>query len=235
MSGFKSGTMIVAILAGSMLTGSVLANPIISAQLTGPSFGILNLGTASTAGFQSSSTITNPSFAIASIAFNGGSASGGSHPGSGLYAGNTVNVASSPFPVGLPGNSLQNYLVAQANGGTVTVTFNYWQTGVDILWGTADYASGYNLVTGSGDQITGAEVLAAAGLPSSDSGKYNIAVEITGMNPFKSLTFSDTTPKSAFEFAVGEVPEPGTLALMAVGLAALGWMVQRRRRSNSAI
>lgn len=235
MYAFKSGTMVAAVLAGSMLAGSVLASPLISAQLTGPSFGVLNLGTALSAGFQSSSTIMNPTFDIASIAFSGGSSSGGTQTASGLYAGNTANVATSPFPTGLPGNSLQNYLVAQAKGGTVTVTYNSWQTSVDILWGTADYASGYNLVTGNGDQITGADILAAAGLPSSDTGKYNIAVEITALQPFESLTFSDSTSKSAFEFAVGEVPEPGTLALMSIGLAALGWMVQRRRQSNSAI
>src|SRR6185312_14744602 len=192
MNALKTGTLAIALAAGSALAGTALAGPIIHSYTTGPNFMVLDLGTATTAGYQNSDTITNPGFAdISSITFSGGSPNM-----SGVYGGTVAHVAKTPFPAGTPGDSMQNYLVAQANGGSVTINFSSPQTALLLEWGSADVASGYNVVTGGGNTMNGAQILAAAGLPSSDSGTTNFAVEISGLNPFTSLTFSDSTSLS---------------------------------------
>jgi hypothetical protein len=225
-------------LAGAIVSVSLLgaagaagAATVITVQDSGTApFTALNLGTAGSAGLVSTANITSGpaiGFAgISSITFSG--------TGTGVYAGGSSNAAS-PFPLGAPGSSLEEYFAVQP-GGTVTINFSSPQTTLDMLWGTADTPTGYNVVTDGGTHITGAEILALApGSPS--SGSTNMAVEITGLPSFTSLTFTDSVSNQpAFEFDVGRpVPEPATWATMLLGFFGLGTMMRRARAKRGFI
>jgi hypothetical protein len=190
-------------------------------------FNVFNVGTSASTGLINSNTITNPGFDnISSITFSGS--------GTGVYAGSSGNAAS-PFTLGTfsataCSPSCPEYFAAQP-GGTITVTFSSAQTTLDMLWGTVDTATGYNLVTGNGDTITGATINGLLGNPS--SGSVNSAVEVTGLTPFTTLTFQDTTGNSpAFEFDLGAsaTPLPATLPLFASGLGLVGYLAKRRKQ-----
>src|ERR1035441_10543111 len=82
------------------------------------------------AGFVSNATITSgPAIGfdgISSIAFSGAL--------TGVYAG-ASGTAASPFPLGTPGSSLEEYFAAQP-GGTVAINFSTARTTLAMLWGT---------------------------------------------------------------------------------------------------
>jgi hypothetical protein len=219
--------------ASASLAVPAAAATVINVQDSGTApFTALNLGTAGSAGLVSTANITSGP----AIGFDGISSITFSGSGTGVYAGTTSSLAASPFPLGAtPGSSLQEYFAVEP-GGTVTINFSSPRTTLDMLWGTVDTASGYNVVTDGGTQITGAQILAlAAGNPS--SGSTNTAVEITGLPSFTSLTFTDSVSNQpAFEFDIGAaVPEPATWAVMLVGFFGLGTMMRRSRAKQGFV
>ena len=132
----------------------------------------------------------------------------------GVYSGNTASVAASP--------TSGNYLAAEP-GGAVTFSFRAPLTQFQLLWGSVD---SYNSLTfvgsnGSTQLVTGSDIQAADG---SSASAY---VTISGLNAFTKVIASSSSP--AFEFLPDvQVPEPGTLALVGLGLGGLAWMRRRR-------
>lgn len=205
-------------------------------------FPLLNLGTdtAGTNKLQSSSTI-NPGQGVASISFNASS-----NPASGLYAGNPSGDTS---PFGTANGSTVYLSAGGVNSGTagsVTVVFSSPQTSLYVLWGTVDFetsGSGVppdrNAITFSGDgstplTIDGSNVHSADS--SLSSGADNAYVEITGLSPFLTATFTDDKT-SAFEFQLGiptATPLPAALPLFAGGLGAMGLLSRRKKRKAVA-
>lgn len=199
---------IVAILA----TRAAFASPMISTQLESAGsapFSLVSFGSAATAGKQTTAqTITA---AGETFHFTGTS---------GVYAGNVPGLVRSPFAPGVMGD----YLAAEP-GGALQIDFAQPQTSFDLLWGSVDT---YNAISfGTGTQtITGPEI--AMIMADTHFGLSNVAMEITGLAPFSSITVTSTAP--AFEFVPGiPVPEPTTGAIISVGLIGLG--LYRRKRA----
>ncbi len=131
----------------------------------------------------------------------------------------------------LPGFDKLPYTSVQANS-SATYTFNFAATEITLLWGSPD---SYNYISFfGGPNGTGANegTISGSALDIYTYGHDQVALELTGDEPFLSVTFY-SEGSNAFEFANLDpppVPLPGTLPLIAGGLSALGWLTSRRKR-----
>jgi hypothetical protein len=215
-------------------TGCVL-NATVSPPL--PS-GLENYGTSATYptnGFVSNTPIT---VGIETITFTGGVSSGGTGTPSGLYTGNTQNVATSPFISGPPttfgpGTQGLNYLAAQP-GGSVTSTYTTPQTAFGLLWGSVDGSDSRNLLVSgptASFNINGGLVETSLGTFTDGVTNAVVQIALTGTS-FTTVTASDAAGQaSAFEFVKTAVPEPTSMAILGAALAGFG--VLRRRRKTT--
>ena len=232
-TGLLAGASVVALVCGlnlaSAATITVLAASSYATDPGGPSpFALLSIPGSGTNTFISSNPFTSGGV---SVSFSGGAAGP-----SGVYAGST-SIASSPFGAS---NSTRPYLVAESTNGTVTLNYATAQTQLNLLWGTVDTDAGRNNVSIAVDgvTITGAQILAAAqaqGFGTFSNGTADVYLSITGLGPFNTAVFSDTST-AAFEFAPGvasAVPEPATWGMMLLGFAGLGFAFRQSRRKVS--
>jgi hypothetical protein len=157
-------------------------------------------------------------------------------PDSGVYTGSTGGIAVSPFAgTNISTKNQTAYFAAEPND-TVTITLAPG-TAVkqfDLLWTSVDGYNSLEVAFYSGnilqddETITGATVLAAVGNGFADNGTESAFVELSDTNAFDRLILT-SAGQPAFEFLTQQVPEPASMALLAVGLIGSGVMARRRR------
>jgi hypothetical protein len=195
-------------------------------------------------GASGSNATINPGGGISSITF-----SGGTPDQSGLYSQNLVDHYLSPFGGSTDTNdpSLPDYLVAGANGGSVTINYATTQTSFALLWGTLDESNENQLLTvsfnvGGNRTVTGSDInaaLVAAQGTGLASGQYDVGVVITDLPSFTSVTASDQSSSPAFEFDIAAVPAPliggGLPAVLAVCGGLFGFKLWERSKKRRAL
>ena len=124
--------------------------------------------------------------------------------------------------------------IAISGGGTATFKFSSSENYFGLLVGSVDPYNTFSFYNGSTliGTLTATNILGPSADYSDRGQNGTVYIDISSSTPFSEVVLS--TPISSFEFDdvayADVVPEPGTCALAAVGLGALG-LVHRKKRA----
>jgi hypothetical protein len=127
-----------------------------------------------------------------------------------------------------PYNDTTNYM-AVLSGRSETVTYAKMQSKLGLYWGSIDAYNVLTLYNGLNSIVVPVPPVANGNQVSSDSNRYFV---ISGFD-FNKAVFGSNG--NSFEFdnvAVAGAPEPGTWAMMMLGVAGLSLAAFRRGRKN---
>ncbi len=158
--------------------------------------------------------------------------------------GGTVLNSDQPF-ADIPKGAIAGGEFLSAGPTTTQPSVVTFSTGVDylsFLWGSPDLYNDLTISTTAGDVAFSAAGLGFTVTNGDQSFSQYVQFQATGGALITGLTLTNVPATDAFEvanfsvtsgtqFGVPPVPEPETYALMLAGLAALGFVGRRRRRT----
>jgi len=219
--------------AGSSARADLIITSVVGGSPTGANyanFDDLALGTSG-----GLTNVVGPTSSTLSVAFTGdGQAVVGA--ASGLYAAPFLSVNNATDFGNSPAFGADQSIYLTTGKGSVELSFSTHQDYLGILWGSVDGYNSLEFFDGltSVGVLTGSDVSMSANGDQGVNGTYYVNIDSTVL--FNRVVASSTGYAFEFDnvaFGVRAVPEPGSIALIGMGLGGWGAMAFRRRRAKS--
>ena len=227
--------LVFAALAAASLAGPAAATVMVSASVGGAPTGVNyanfdNLALGAAGG-------TSGGIGVTFLAGNGGTVQGSA---SGLYAAPYLSGGNGAL-FGNPGNGADTTRYLSTGIGTIKLSLPGLETYFGLLWGSVDAYNSLKLFNGGAlvGTVTGSDVTADDNGDQGAQGTFYVNINSTlGFDTVELISTQYAFEADNVAYGRGRaIPEPGTLALFGLGLAALiGFRWRRKgRRSTDAL